>query len=162
MGQGPAPRTFPLPAINYNRLVQSDTALAESVTKLNDVREEIGRVIVGQQDAVDGVLICLLSGGHVLLEGVPGLGKTTLAHCAATEMEVNFEFQSSRRSALRHEARLSALQAAKQKAQNMAEVVGASCGRAVTIDEHSPSVPTRHLAYNAMRVDSRAPSRSTT
>jgi len=33
---------------------------------------------VGQQDVVDGVLICLLSGGHVLLEGVPGLGKTTL------------------------------------------------------------------------------------
>ena len=42
------------------------------------MRQEIGKIIVGQQHVVDGVLICLLAGGHVLLEGVPGLGKTTL------------------------------------------------------------------------------------
>ena len=42
------------------------------------MRREIGKVIVGQQPVVDGVLTCLLAGGHVLLEGVPGLGKTTL------------------------------------------------------------------------------------
>lgn len=42
------------------------------------MRKEIAKVIVGQQHVVDGVLICLLAGGHVLLEGVPGLGKTTL------------------------------------------------------------------------------------
>ncbi len=48
------------------------------MSKLDAVRAEIGKVIVGQQTVVDGVLICLLSGGHVLLEGVPGLGKTTL------------------------------------------------------------------------------------
>jgi MoxR-like ATPase len=48
------------------------------VDQLDRVRREIGKIIVGQQDVVDGVLICLLSGGHVLLEGVPGLGKTTL------------------------------------------------------------------------------------
>src|SRR5581483_2919221 len=45
---------------------------------LERVRQEIGKAIVGQQPVVDGVLICLLSGGHVLLEGVPGLGKTPL------------------------------------------------------------------------------------
>jgi len=45
---------------------------------LDLVRREIGKIIVGQQHVVDGVLICLLAGGHVLLEGVPGLGKTTL------------------------------------------------------------------------------------
>jgi MoxR-like ATPase len=45
---------------------------------LDRVRQEIGKIIVGQQQVVDGVLICLLAGGHVLLEGVPGLGKTTL------------------------------------------------------------------------------------
>ncbi len=55
-----------------------DSVLTNSVEKLDRIREEIGKVIVGQQAAVDGVLICLLSGGHVLLEGVPGLGKTTL------------------------------------------------------------------------------------
>ena len=42
------------------------------------MRNEIGKIIVGQQEVVDGVLIALLVGGHVLLEGVPGLGKTTL------------------------------------------------------------------------------------
>jgi MoxR-like ATPase len=58
--------------------VQTEAELQSATAKLNAVRAEIGKVIVGQQDVVDGVLICLLSGGHVLLEGVPGLGKTTL------------------------------------------------------------------------------------
>ena len=48
------------------------------LSKLNTVRDEIGKIIVGQHEVVEGVLICLLSAGHVLLEGVPGLGKTTL------------------------------------------------------------------------------------
>src|SRR5438067_1331990 len=42
------------------------------------VRDEIGKVIVGHPDVVNGVLTCLFVGGHVLLEGVPGLGKTLL------------------------------------------------------------------------------------
>jgi MoxR-like ATPase len=58
--------------------VQSDKDLQAAVSQLDRVRREIGKIIVGQQEVVDGVLICLLSGGHVLLEGVPGLGKTTL------------------------------------------------------------------------------------
>src|SRR3954452_16327734 len=56
----------------------TEAALNPAGAKLNQVRAEIGKVIVGQQSVVDGVLICLLSAGHVLLEGVPGLGKTTL------------------------------------------------------------------------------------
>ena len=47
------------------------------------LRSEIGKVIVGQEDIVDGVLTCLLAGGHVLLEGVPGLGKTMLVRTLA-------------------------------------------------------------------------------
>jgi MoxR-like ATPase len=47
--------------------VQPDTALKLATSQLNRVREEIGKIIVGQQDVVDGVLICLLAGGHVLL-----------------------------------------------------------------------------------------------
>src|SRR6478672_3651330 len=58
--------------------MQPDTVLQLATSQLARVRAEIGKIIVGQQDVVDGVLICLLSGGHVLLEGVPGLGKTTL------------------------------------------------------------------------------------
>jgi MoxR-like ATPase len=46
--------------------------------RVTALRAEIGRVVVGHADIVDGVLACLACGGHALLEGVPGLGKTTL------------------------------------------------------------------------------------
>jgi MoxR-like ATPase len=59
-------------------MVRTDSTLQLATGHLDQVRQEIGKVIVGQQHVVDGVLICLLAGGHVLLEGVPGLGKTTL------------------------------------------------------------------------------------
>ncbi len=68
----------------------SETILEQSVAALNRVRQEIGKVIVGQQDAVDGVLICLLAGGHVLLEGVPGLGKTTLLRTLARVLHLRY------------------------------------------------------------------------
>src|SRR5215470_3618855 len=58
--------------------VSAETKLRMAAERVNAVRREIAKVIVGQDDVVEGVLICLLSGGHVLLEGVPGLGKTTL------------------------------------------------------------------------------------
>lgn len=47
-------------------------------------RAEAGRIIFGQDDVVDQVMICLLSGGHVLLVGVPGLGKTLLVETLGT------------------------------------------------------------------------------
>ena len=40
------------------------------------VRDEIAKAVVGHDEIVDGVLTCLFAGGHALLEGVPGLGKT--------------------------------------------------------------------------------------
>ena len=51
------------------------TALAERV---EEVRTEVGRAFIGQDEALDQVLVALLAGGHVLIEGVPGLGKTLL------------------------------------------------------------------------------------
>jgi MoxR-like ATPase len=54
------------------------------------VRAEVGKVIVGNQDIVDGVLICLLSGGHALLEGVPGLGKTLLVKTLSQVLDLSF------------------------------------------------------------------------
>jgi MoxR-like ATPase len=51
--------------------------------RLARVREEIGRVIFGQEQVIDRVLVTLLSGGHVLLVGVPGLGKTKLVETLA-------------------------------------------------------------------------------
>lgn len=57
---------------------------------LKTVREEVGRVLVGQRDVVDGVLTCLLAGGHCLLEGVPGLGKTLLVRTLARVLDLQF------------------------------------------------------------------------
>src|SRR6201984_1200248 len=68
----------------------SETAANPVIAKLHRVRDEIGKIIVGQQTVVDGVLICLLSGGHVLLEGVPGLGKTTLLRTLARALSLKY------------------------------------------------------------------------
>ncbi|MFO0813896.1 MAG: MoxR family ATPase [Gemmatales bacterium] len=54
------------------------------------VQSEIGKVIVGHQDIVEGVLTCLFVGGHVLLEGVPGLGKTLLVRTLAQVLDLHF------------------------------------------------------------------------
>lgn len=60
-------------------------ALTYFSERIERLRTEIGRVLVGQTEVIDGVLACLVADGHVLLEGVPGLGKTllvrTLADC---------------------------------------------------------------------------------
>jgi MoxR-like ATPase len=54
------------------------------------VREEIGKVIVGHDDIVHGVLTCLFVGGHCLLEGVPGLGKTLLVRTLSQALHLDF------------------------------------------------------------------------
>ena len=63
-----------------NELKSVDDVIAD----LNAVRSEIGKVIFGQEDVVEETLIGLLSGGHVLLVGVPGLAKTKLVETLAT------------------------------------------------------------------------------
>jgi MoxR-like ATPase len=70
--------------------VQPEAALQFATGQLHKVRSEIGKIIVGQQDVVDGVLTCLLAGGHVLLEGVPGLGKTTLLRTLARVLQLKY------------------------------------------------------------------------
>ncbi|MBL9171635.1 MAG: MoxR family ATPase [Verrucomicrobiales bacterium] len=54
------------------------------------LKQEIGRVIVGHEDIVDGTLIAILGGGHVLLEGVPGLGKTLLVRTLSEVLDLSF------------------------------------------------------------------------
>jgi MoxR-like ATPase len=67
------------------------TADVERATaELARVREEIGKVIVGQIAVIEGVLICLVAGGHVLLEGVPGLGKTTLLRTLSRVLDLRY------------------------------------------------------------------------
>src|SRR5881394_859618 len=58
--------------------------------KLGILREEIGKVIVGQRSVIDGVLTCMLAGSHALLEGVPGLGKTMLVRTLSQTLGLEF------------------------------------------------------------------------
>jgi len=66
----------------------------EQIGKFRDVfcalREEIGKVIVGQEAIVDGTLNALFANGHVLLEGVPGLGKTLLVRTLSQVLDLSF------------------------------------------------------------------------
>ncbi len=70
--------------------MQTEAVVKAAAARLDRVRQEIGKVIVGQEHVVDGVLICLLSGGHVLLEGVPGLRKTTLLRTLARALHLKY------------------------------------------------------------------------
>jgi MoxR-like ATPase len=70
--------------------MRTEESLRQAGQRLDRVRQEIGKVIVGQQDVVDGVVICLLAGGHVLLEGVPGLGKTTLLRTLSRVLHLKY------------------------------------------------------------------------
>ena len=60
-------------------------------TAYNKVKAEIGKVIVGHDEIVHGVLTCLFVGGHALLEGVPGLGKTLLVRTLADALRLKFQ-----------------------------------------------------------------------
>ena len=57
---------------------------------MSALRSEIAKRIVGQEKAVEDVLLCLLTGGHGLLEGVPGLAKTMLIRTLADALELDF------------------------------------------------------------------------
>jgi MoxR-like ATPase len=56
----------------------------------DSLRQEISKVIVGHRDIIDDVLICLFCGGHTLLEGVPGLGKTLLVRTLSSALTLEF------------------------------------------------------------------------
>ena len=53
-------------------------------------QETVGRAVVGQRQVIDGLLLAILTGGHVLLEGVPGTAKTLMARCLAAAMDARF------------------------------------------------------------------------
>ncbi len=68
----------------------NEKQIRDIIDVINNVEAEIGKAIIGQKDIVKQVLISILAGGNVLLEGVPGLGKTQLVKTLSKVMELSF------------------------------------------------------------------------
>jgi len=68
----------------------SETEIAELTAKVGALKASMARVIIGQEDVVDLLVTCLLAGGHALVEGVPGLGKTLLVKSLAQATDMEF------------------------------------------------------------------------
>jgi MoxR-like ATPase len=67
------------------------TAIHKLVEKRNELKKEIAKIIVGQEAVVDQILLCIFSGGHALLVGVPGLAKTLLVNTLAQALGLDFK-----------------------------------------------------------------------
>ena len=68
----------------------AEAKIAEFRRDFDECMKEIGRMIVGMNDVVEKVLISMIAGGNVLLEGVPGLGKTMLVRALSQTLQINF------------------------------------------------------------------------
>ncbi|HWA35313.1 MAG TPA: MoxR family ATPase [Cyclobacteriaceae bacterium] len=71
-------------------LQATEKSVTHLVGKLKDLKQEIRKVIVGQEEVVDQLLITFLSGGHALLEGVPGLAKTLMIRTLSEAIDLKF------------------------------------------------------------------------
>ena len=87
----PAPRP-PSPVAGPNATIQAvNDAVLETSTWVRPLQQEMGRVIVGQTALIDRLLIALVTSGHVLLEGVPGLAKTLSLKTLAGAVGLRFQ-----------------------------------------------------------------------
>jgi MoxR-like ATPase len=68
----------------------TENEIANLVAKVDDLKRSMGQVIIGQKDVIELLVTCLLAGGHALVEGVPGLGKTLLVKSLAQATDMQF------------------------------------------------------------------------
>jgi len=79
---------LPVMEVDIQRIKEK---VAGQAALLDRVRAEVGKVVVGQDHLISRLLMAMLCGGHVLLEGVPGLAKTTIINTLARVMQVSFQ-----------------------------------------------------------------------
>lgn len=73
-----------------NELQKTEQSVQQIISQLADLKKEIGKVIVGQDETIEQLLITFLAGGHALLEGVPGLAKTLMIRTLAEAVDLKF------------------------------------------------------------------------
>jgi len=73
-----------------SNLKEIEKSVHEIIASLNELKQEIKKVIVGQEEVVDQLLITFLAGGHALLEGVPGLAKTLMIRSLSEAIDLRF------------------------------------------------------------------------
>src|SRR3982750_1815225 len=73
-----------------SNLKEVEQSAHQIISSLNDLKQEIRKVIVGQEEIIDQLLITFLSGGHALLEGVPGLAKTLMIRTLSEAIDLKF------------------------------------------------------------------------
>jgi MoxR-like ATPase len=78
------------PKVQEPDTIDAAAAVAEFTERINAIKQQMARVLVGQEMIIEGVLMCLCAGGHALLEGVPGLGKTLMVRTLAQSMGMKF------------------------------------------------------------------------
>ena len=77
--------------MNKSALERLNSKIAKKSTFVKDLKEGIGKVIVGQDELIDKILISVISNGHILLEGVPGLAKTLTINTVANLINAEFK-----------------------------------------------------------------------
>lgn len=77
--------------MNNTELANIEQEVNQLTDKLKDLKQEISKVIIGQGETVDQLLITFLAGGHALLEGVPGLAKTLMIRTLAESIDLKFK-----------------------------------------------------------------------
>ena len=72
-------------------LASIEQEVKKLTAKLSDLKKEIGKVIIGQEETIEQLIITFLAGGHALLEGVPGLAKTLMIRTLAETVDLKFK-----------------------------------------------------------------------
>ena len=72
-------------------LSKATNKIAEQGELVNRIRDEVGKVIVGQEKLIDRLILALVANGHILLEGVPGLAKTLSVNTLAKTLGLDFK-----------------------------------------------------------------------